>query len=100
MSTAAKEGTAKYKYSYYSPKHPLNAAPFDGESSDLAGLLHSAWLDHRFKGRPLSITRAGETIFTEGELKHACELMTARYHPERDMRDIAQQVIEEMGKQK
>ncbi|MBA3441473.1 MAG: hypothetical protein H0T92_16565 [Pyrinomonadaceae bacterium] len=99
MSSAAQEGAAKYKYSFCSAIHPFNAAPFDAESSDLASMVHSAWLDHRFGGRPLSITRAGKTISTEEELKHACALITERDHSNNDMRTVARQVIREMGKQ-
>ena len=101
MSTQPSGDAEKYTLVYYLPedKDP-NSPPFKYRTYYLADALEGAWRNLQAGGSTLSITQADRVVFSNEELGEAFnrvkELLTLK--PERSLREIAEQVLGELGK--
>lgn len=101
MGTSLSEDREKYTLVYYMPDdtNPANP-PFKYRTYYLADALEGAWRNHQAGGSAISIVQEQRVVFGGDELTKAFsrieELIPLT--PERPLREIAEQVVNETGK--
>lgn len=101
MSRMMDTDAEKYTLVYYTPDDTDTASPpFKYRTYYLADALEGAWRNHQAGGNAVSIVHGQRIVFSNGELLAAFARISdlIPLTPERDLREIAQQVVGEIGK--
>lgn len=91
----------KYTLIYYTPDESDTASPpFKYRTYYLADALEGAWRNHQAGGSVISIVREQRVVLNNEELNLAFERISELIPltPERELREIAEQVVKETGK--
>jgi hypothetical protein len=92
----------KYTLVYYTPDDTDTASPpYKYRTYYLADALEGAWRNHQAGGNVVSIVRAERIVFSNEELLSAFSRISdlIPLMPERPVREIAEQVVNESGKE-
>lgn len=100
MSTTQNDAE-KYTLLYYTPDEgDTENPPFKYRTYYLADALEGAWRNHQAGGNAISIVQEQRVVLSNEELTRAfgriSELIPLT--PERELREIAEQVVRETGK--
>jgi hypothetical protein len=101
LSKITGDDAEKYTLVYYTPDDTDTASPpFKYRTFYLADALESAWRNHQAGGNAVSIVQDQRIVFSNEELLAAFSRISALIPltPERDLREIAEQVVSEIGK--
>jgi transcription termination factor Rho len=101
LSETFDEGAEKYTLVYYMPGDEDTATPpFKYRTYYLGDAVEGAWRNHQAGGNVVSITRGERIVFSHDELAEAFRRISELIPltPERPLREIAEQVVDERGK--
>jgi hypothetical protein len=101
VSRRTGDDAEKYSLVYYTPDDTDTASPpFKYRTYYLADALEGAWRNHQAGGNAVSIVQDQQVVFSREELLEAFKRISdlVPLTPERDLREIAEQVVSESGK--
>ncbi|MBD0369760.1 MAG: hypothetical protein ICV60_02820 [Pyrinomonadaceae bacterium] len=101
MSQTLADDARKYTLLYYTPDDAdTGNPPFKYRSYYLADALEEAWRNHEAGGNVISIVQEQRVILSSEELLETFARMAEMIPltPERELREIAEQVVREKGK--
>jgi hypothetical protein len=96
------DNAEKYVLLYYTPDEAeTQSPPFKYRTYYLADALEGAWRNHQAGGNAVSIVRQERVVFSREGLLEAFKRLEdlIPLTPERDLREIAEQVVSESGKE-
>jgi hypothetical protein len=102
LSMMRGDDAEKYTLVYYTPDDTDTASPpFKYRTYYLADALEGAWRNHQAGGNAVSIVREERLVFSNDELMEAFSRISdlIPLTPDRPLREIAEQVVNESGKE-
>jgi len=102
VSEAASDNAEKYTLIYYTPDDAdPNNPPFKYRTYYLSDAVEGAWRNHQAGGSIVSVVQAERIVLNNDDLQaifsRLAELIPLT--PERPLREIAEQVVRESGKE-
>jgi hypothetical protein len=101
LSKTPGDDAQKYTLIYYTPDDTDTASPpFKYRTYYLADALEGAWRNHQAGGNAISIVQERRVVLSNEELMTAFSRISELIPltPERELREIAEQVVRESGK--